>query len=72
MLTRAQKHNRDPRCVHHADQSPDHLAHGIAFADNKAIQPPLRTKGRVERPRLGHGIRTHQRLAHHEDLIGFG
>jgi len=37
MLPHAQKHDGDPRRVHHTDQCADHITHGVAFGDDEAV-----------------------------------
>ena len=72
MLTHAQEYNGDASRMHHADQSPHHIAHRITLGDDETIQPPLAPKRSIETPRLAHGIASNQSLAHHEDLIWIG
>lgn len=72
MLPDAQKHDRNARRMHHANQRADHIPHRIALADNKAIQATPRAKAGVKAPGLGHAIRPDQGLADHEDLVRAG
>lgn len=72
MLTHAQEYNRDARCMHHADQSPHHIAHRVTLGDNEPIQLSLASKSSIETSRLANRIATNQSLAHHEDLVWIG
>ena len=38
MLPDAEENHRDPRGVHHTDQGADHVAHGVAFGDDEAVE----------------------------------
>lgn len=69
MLPNAEKHNGDAGRVHHADQTPHHIAHGVALADDEAVQGTPVAECGVEAARLRHAVAAHEGLAHHEDLV---
>lgn len=76
MLANAEKDDRDGGGVHHADESADHVAHGIALADDEAIEAPApaldvdKLGGKV--PGLGDRVGADEGLADHEDLVRVG
>lgn len=72
MLPNAEENHRDTGGVHHTDQAAYHVAHRVAFADNEAVQLAGGPESCVEAARLRHAVATHERLAYHEDLVGFG
>ena len=72
MLTHAQEHNWDARRMHHADQSPHHVADSITLGDDETIQLSLAPKRSVEASRLANRIAANQSLAHHKNFIWVG
>ena len=69
MLANAQEDHWNTCRMNHADQCTHHVTHSVALADNKSIQSPSRAKALVEVTCLGDRVRTHECLAHHEDLV---